>query len=123
MNINFIEINNTKIAELISEKILIHETQDALDLMAECSYQGGANQIILYEHNLVPDFFKLSSGIAGEILQKFSNYRTRLAIVGDFSKYPGKSLRDFIFESNKTGHIVFVNDLNDAIDRLIIKSF
>ena len=54
------------------------------------------------------DFFDLKNGIAGEILQKFSNYRVSLIIVGDFSKYASKSLNDFIYESNKGRHINFV---------------
>jgi len=31
------------------------------------------------------DFFDLSTGLAGEILQKFVNYHVKIAIVGDFS--------------------------------------
>jgi hypothetical protein len=39
--------------------------------------------------------------------------------VGDFSKYSGKSLKDFIYESNKTGRINFVKDVNQAIEALM----
>ncbi|QRX65011.1 DUF4180 domain-containing protein [Dysgonomonadaceae bacterium zrk40] len=60
------------------------------------------------------DFFDLKSGIAGEILQMFSNYRTRLAIVGDFSKFSRKSMKDLIFESNNGGNINFVSTCSDA---------
>jgi hypothetical protein len=56
--------------------------------------------------------------MAGEILQKFSNYRMRLAIVGDFSEYKSKSLRDFIRESNRTGTINFVGTIDEALLRL-----
>ena len=58
------------------------------------------------------------NGIAGEILQKFSNYRVQLAIVGNFSKYSGKSLHDFIYESNKGGQIHFVNSVSEALVKL-----
>jgi len=51
-------------------------------------------------------------------LQKFSTYRVRLAIIGDFSKYTSKSLRDFIYESNKGKHICFVANTEDAIQML-----
>ncbi len=67
---------------------------------------------------MTADFFDLKSGIAGEILQKFSNYLVRLAIVGDFSKYANKSLKDFIFESNKGGQINFVDSQLEAINVL-----
>ena len=39
--------------------------------------------MIIHEKNITPEFFDLKNRMAGEILQKFSNYRIRLAIVGD----------------------------------------
>lgn len=116
MKIELISINGTQIAEVTASEIIMNDVQDALDLMADCGYQGARN-IILYEENIIPDFFDLKTGIAGEILQKFSNYRTRLAIIGDFSKYNSKSLRDFIFESNKTGRILFASTKSEAFER------
>ena len=109
-----ITIHEGGIAELISDKREIREIQDALDIMANSRYQG-AGSVIIYEHQLIPEFFDLKSGVAGEILQKFSNYKMKLAIVGDFSKYGSKSLRDFIYESNKGGRICFVSTTEEAI--------
>lgn len=117
MEIKIFQIKRVKIAELVSAEIVINETQDALDLMAESNYLGSSN-IIIHEKNIVIDFFDLKTGIAGEILQKFSTYRVRLAIVGDFSKYKSKSLKDFIFESNKFGRINFVNSMDEAKEKL-----
>ena len=54
-------------------------------------------------------------GIAGEILQKFSNYRVRLAIVGDFTKFTSNSLHEFIYESNKGRFIHFVSAKLEAM--------
>lgn len=116
-SINIFEYKGIPIAEVLSDEIIITETQDALDLMADIGYQG-SNRIILYEKNINPGFFDLKTRIAGDILQKFSNYQVRLAIVGDFSRFPGKSIKDFIFESNKHGHICFVPSLDEAKDRL-----
>jgi hypothetical protein len=107
-------INDTKIAELISDEIIINKTEDGLDLLGNLYYQG-FDRIVINEKNITPDFFDLKNGIAGEILQKFSTYRVRLAIVGDFSKYTSKSLNDFIFESNKSRHINFVTSTREAI--------
>jgi Domain of unknown function (DUF4180) len=59
--------------------------------------------------------------MAREILQKFSTYRVRLAIVGDFTKYPGKSLYDFIYESNKGRQIYFIATVSGAIKYLSTK--
>jgi len=114
MEIKYINFNNKTIAELKSDLIEIHQPQDALEIMMNCLYNG-ADVLIMYEHNLHTDFFDLKSGLAGEILQKFSTYQAKLAIVGDFSKYQSKSLRDFIYESNKIGRINFVASKEEAL--------
>lgn len=87
---------------------------DFLDLVADASY-GGAERVIVPVERLVPDFFKLSSGLAGEILQKCSNYRLKAVIVGDISPFTEKSgpLRDFVYESNKHGAVRFVPTIAD----------
>ncbi len=109
--------HDQKIAELISTKIEIRNVQDILDIIADAFYQG-AGGIILHDKNITSDFFDLKTGLAGEILQKFSNYRMKLSIVGDFSKYPGKSLNSFIAESNRGNYISFVPDTGSAVARL-----
>lgn len=108
---------NTKVAEIKSSEIIVTKVQDALDIMADADYKG-ARKIILYEKNIHPDFFKLRTGLAGEILQKFVNYKVCLAIIGDFSKYQSKPLKDFIFECNKGNQLFFVADLETAINKL-----
>ncbi|MCT2406487.1 DUF4180 domain-containing protein [Chryseobacterium antibioticum] len=115
MKITSHDINTTKIAEIISDEIIIKSAQDGLDLLGDIYYQG-FDKLIIYEHNITPEFFDLKTKMAGDILQKFSNYRVGLAIVGDFEKYQSKSIRDFIFESNKTKHINFVELLKDALN-------
>ena len=69
MKINIIETNGTSVAEIISDKIVISTVQDALDLMVDCGYHG-ASSIIIYKNNIIPSFFDLKTGIAGDILQK-----------------------------------------------------
>jgi hypothetical protein len=117
MKTEIIPAEGTNIAEITSGEILIRTTQDALDLMVNCVYNG-ADRIILHQENIVPEFFDLKSGLAGEILQKFSNYRARLAIIGDFEEVKSKSLRDFIRESNKHGRVVFVASPEEAREKL-----
>lgn len=117
MKIEEHNLNSIKIAELISDSILLNTTQDAVDLPGNLYYQH-FDRVIIHEQNIRKDFFDLKTGMAGEILQKFSNYRCSLAIVGDVSKYTGKSIRDFIFECNKGSHINFVKSLTEALDKL-----
>lgn len=110
-------INDTKIAEVISEVSIINKSEDGLDLLGNLYYQG-FDKIIIHKKDMAPEFFDLKSGIAGEILQKFSTYRVQLAIVGDFSNYKSKSLNDFMYESNKGRQINFVALITAAIEIL-----
>jgi hypothetical protein len=117
MTIETHHTGDTKTAEVISEEILVSNPEDGLQLIGDLYYQG-FDKIILHEKNISPDFFDLKTGIAGEILQKFSNYRVPLVIVGDFSSYGGKSIKDFIFESNNGRQVNFLSDLSTAIKKL-----
>jgi Domain of unknown function (DUF4180) len=114
MEIKTHQINTMNFAELISEEIILANLQDGLNLLGDL-YFDGYDKIIIYEKNISPDFFDLKTGFAGEILQKFSNYRVSLAIIGDFSKYQSKSIKDFIYESNKLGQINFVATITEAL--------
>ena len=60
----------------------------------------------------------LSTGLAGEILQKFVNYGGRIAIYGDYSHYTSKPLKDFIYESNNGKDVFFVSSLEEAVEKL-----
>lgn len=115
MRIETYIIDKIKIAEVISDNIIINSAVDGLDLLGNLYYQD-FDKIILYEKNITPQFFDLKTGIAGEIFQKFSNYRVRLAIIGNFEKYQNKSMKDLIFESNRGKHINFVKNLSEAIE-------
>ena len=114
MEIKIHTIDNRKIAEIISDDILLQTVEDAVDLIGNMSYQG-FDKLIIHEENMIPDFFELKNKIAGNILQKFSQYSMPLAIIGDFEKYESKSLNDFIFESNKGNQINFVTTVEDGL--------
>lgn len=117
MEIKIHSINNTKIAEILSDGMVIQTFQDGLDLLGNIYYQD-IDKMVIYEKNITPLFFDLKTKMAGDILQKFSNYRVQLAIVGDFYTYESKSMKDFIFESNTTRHINFVETLEEALEKL-----
>ncbi len=117
MNIQSHLINDSEIAEVISDKIIIQNTEDALDLLGNVYYQG-FDKMIIHQENITADFFDLKNKMAGDILQKFSNYRVRLAIVGNFSKFESKSLKDFIYESNIGKQVNFVASLSEALSSL-----
>jgi len=101
------------IAELTTD-VTISNGQDFLDIVMNLP----SDRVIIHKSILNEAFFELRNGVAGEILQKAANYQVRLAIVGDHSAYESKSLRDFIYESNKGNSIVFVSTLSEALIRL-----
>jgi hypothetical protein len=106
-----------KIAELLPESDIVTSPGEMLEIIADVSYHE-CNALIINEKNLHNDFFRLKTGLAGEILQKFSNYRMQLSIVGNFAEIKSKSLNDFILESNKRRTVSFVSTFNEAISRL-----
>ena len=81
-------------------------------------YDIGTKNIVISKQLITEDFFVLSTGLAGEILQKFVNYGGRIAIYGGYSHYTSKPLRDFIYESNNGKDVFFVSSLEEAVEKL-----
>ena len=106
------------IAYVQGEPPLITDVQSALDLMMTVKYETGCQKLILDKACVTEDFFVLSTGVAGEILEKFVTYHVALAIVGDYSGYTSKPLRDFIYESNQGRQVFFPQTLDQAVEYL-----
>lgn len=118
MKKEIIHSNGTAIAVVHSDEVIITDAQSAIDFMATIAYYNECDRIMINKQAIAEDFFKLSTGIAGEILQKFINYSKKIAIVGDFSIYTSKPLKDFIYECNQGNDIFFVADEQTAIRKL-----
>ena len=110
-------INETQIEEIVADGIIIKNYQDFLDITANCP----SRNVVIHKENIIPEFFDLKTKIAGDILQKASNYRIRIGIVGEFKAIKSKSLRDFIYESNKTEEILFKENIEDIIEIFVKK--
>ncbi len=78
----------------------------------------GCERLILGKAMLAEPLFILSSGLAGEFLQKFVNYRLKVAIIGDYSHYTSKLVHDFVRESNRCRYVFFVSTMEDAVELL-----
>lgn len=115
MEITTYTLENTKIAEIKAPGIVLRTTEDSLNLIGDLYYQG-YDRIILHEKNITPEFFSLKTKLAGDILQKFSQYAMPLTIVGDFGKFKSKSLNAFIYESNNGKQINFVSTIEEALN-------
>lgn len=110
--------NGIVVAEITAVDEKVSRADSALDLFASAQYSGRTNRIVLHAGDLDASFFDLATGLAGEILQKISNYQLRLAIVGDFSAITSRALAGFIRESNEYGQVLFVPDVETALARL-----
>ena len=118
MIIKTVRENDVEIAIVQSDHVLIRDIQSALDFMATIRYETGCERIILNKSAINEEFFHLSTGLAGEILQKFVNYQVKVAIIGDYSMYTSQNLKDFIYEINKGKSAYFLENEEQAIERL-----
>ena len=118
MELSKIEKNGIVCAVVNSETLVITDAQSALDVLISAKYDVGTKNIVIDKKLIVEDFFILSKGLAGEILQKYINYGGRIAIYGDYSHYTSKPLKAFIYESNKGKDVFFVTTQDEAIDML-----
>jgi hypothetical protein len=118
VNVQIKEENGVKLALVADAERVIFDVPSALDFMATIQYDTGCSRVAVRKEAFAKEFFILSSGLAGEILQKFVTYQFKLAVVGDYSKYTSKPLRDFIWESNRGKDIFFVSSEEEAVQKL-----
>ena len=118
MNTEVIKNNNTDIAVVSSDELLITDIQSALDFIITVRYETGCTNIALNKEAVTEEFFILSTCLAGEILQKFVNYGVRFVIYGDFTNYTSKPLKDFMYESNRGKDFYFQPTARLAVERL-----
>jgi len=96
-------------------KTPLESASDFLDLMVD----AGADTNCTSKKPTLPIASMISKpALQAKILQKLSNYDKRLIIIGDFASPGKKSLRDFIYESNRTGKVVFAATLEEGVTTL-----
>jgi hypothetical protein len=88
------------------------EDANLSDLIGEL-YGSGARIVAVPLARLGAEFLRLSSGVAGHVLQKLVNYHFQIVVLGDIASAAEASvpLRDFIRESNRGQTVWFVGDL------------
>lgn len=100
---------------VLPETMRISDAASALSVR----YETGADRLLVDKKLVCDEFFILSTGLLGETLQKFVNYRIKAAFYGDYARYTKGPLRDFIRESNKGDSFFFVATREEAIDKLV----
>ena len=114
-----IEIGTLRVLSFAGDEKVIRVAGDANDFIGD-AWAHQADMLAIPLARLGPDFLKLGTGVAGEVFQKFVNYRLRCAIVGDITAKldNSKALRDFVRETNAGNSIWFVPDMDGLRDRL-----
>lgn len=118
MNLTGIEENGALCVLVESDEPVITDAQSAIDLLMSAQYDVGSKNIVIPKQLVAEDFFVLSTGLAGEVLQKYVNYGGRMTIYGDYSRYTSKPLKDFMYESNKGRDFFFVSTRDEAVTAL-----
>jgi hypothetical protein len=91
--------------------IKIRSIQDVPDVLGAVF---GADGFLLTENELSPEFFDLSTGIAGEIFQKFTNYQIRAGIVLENPNGYGERFSELVFEHQNHKLIRFFDSIEAA---------
>jgi hypothetical protein len=105
------EVGGQRVLLLDATGEAIAHDRDAADVMGEI-FSSEASVVAIPVSRLTPDFFVLSTRVAGDILQKFVTYGVRVAILGDITDAVAKSgpLGDFVRESNRGTQVWFLAD-------------
>jgi hypothetical protein len=116
---HLVTIHGTPVMVLAPDGIPLDTEGAATDVIGEALGQR-AEIVVIPAERLTDDFFELRTGIAGEIAQKFGNYRLQLAIVGDIASRAGdsRSLQAWVAESNRGRQLWFEPTFDDFAERL-----
>ncbi|MER5568261.1 DUF4180 domain-containing protein [Streptomyces goshikiensis] len=97
----------------------IRGEREVLDLIGNAGYQG-AEWVVVPAERFDDAFFRLRTRVAGDIVQKFVQYRLGMAVIGDISRHTEASsaLRDFVRECNRGRQTWFLADVEELRERL-----
>lgn len=107
------------ISEVHGKRVLTHvpdgpalgSEDDAVDVLG-LAFSEDANVVVVPAEHVAPDFFTLSTRVAGDVVRKFAMYRIRLVVLGDITAHLAASdaFRAFVHETNRGRDIWFVPD-------------
>ena len=97
----------------------IDGVQGALDVIGQ-AWGHEADMVVIPVSRLDDSFFTLSTGVAGDVMQKFANYQLPLAVIGSIAHQAGASsaLRALVSESNRGAQVWFLDSLDQLAERL-----
>lgn len=112
-----LELNGTRL--FVAEGLPLKTESDALELVA-AARSADVDGVVVRTSELDESFFRLSTGMAGAIVQKLVNYGLRLVLVGEVCGHIGNSnaFRDYVREANRGKELWFVKSMDDLKKRL-----
>ena len=89
--------------------------QSSSDISDVLSASIGSAGLVLTEEDLGQEFFDLRSGLAGELFQKSTNYRLRVAIVLPDPAIYGERFSELAYEHKSHNMVRFVRSKDEAL--------
>lgn len=115
MGLQLITENNISALEGEPGVKLLQKPEDAADLIG-AGFENGTRSLLLYAENLTEQFFDLSSGEAGVILQKLRNYHIKTAIVAPTDRVKRSTMfGEMEKEESKSGDFRIFEDRDSAV--------
>jgi hypothetical protein len=107
-------VHGVRILAYPSDGPAINDDRAAMDVIGN-AISHAAELVIIPVERFSADFFQLRTRLAGDMLQKFVNYRLRLAIIGDLSTAlaESQSLQAFVRESNRGTQVWFLSSAEE----------
>ena len=101
----------------------IASESDAMDVIGD-SFGHEAEVVAVPVARLSPEFFRLRSGVAGAVVQKFVTYRLHLVVVGDVEHHGPTTgpAADWVREANRGRQLWFVADGAELDRRLAARA-
>jgi hypothetical protein len=103
----------SRITDLTESDFRIKRPSDVLELVG-----AGVGRAILLDLQLHEDFFDLSTGVAGEVVQKCVSYGIRVAVITTAPAERSTHFRQFAQESTRNGRFVFAGSMQEALARI-----
>ena len=112
MSYTVVEKDNRKYLKANSGTSIKSE-DDVLDLIAAC-WESDVSNLMLFEDNLSAEFFKLSTGLAGQLMQKLINYQIKAALIIPDPEGLTDRFKEWALELNKGKEIRIFRTVTEA---------
>ncbi|MDM5277511.1 DUF4180 domain-containing protein [Paenibacillus silvae] len=118
MNFKINENGTKKYIEVIFAESPFSTEEDAVNLVALCK-ENESNLLLLHSQAISEDFFKLRTGVAGQMIQKWINYHVKTAAVIPKEMVNQGRFKEMALESKKSNHFRMFETRDDAENWLL----